>query len=109
MVPDVALQKARLACAALRGRADLWSNEGYGFAASDPGAVLGRVLAIESIEPYDPKALRRTMRGERAELMKRDFPLATARIAADTGIREGGGVRLAFTRIGGRLWTVRLR
>ncbi len=80
----------------MRGRADLWSNEGYGFAASDPGAVLGRVLAIESIEPYDPKALRRTMRGERAELMKRDF--ATARIAADTGIPRGGGVRAWLSR-----------
>ena len=93
----------------LRGRADLWSNEGYGFAASDPGAVLGRVFGDRKHRTYDPKALRRTMRGERAELMKRDF-LATARIAADTGIREGRRrARLAFTRIGGRLWTVRLR
>lgn len=109
VIPDVALRKVRLACAALRDAADLWSNDGYGFAAAEPQGVLGRVLAIERIEPYDPKALRRTMRGRRAELLKRDFPLPTARIAAETGIREGGSERLAFTRIGDRLWTIRLK
>ncbi len=33
VVPDVALQKARLARLHLRGKADIWSENGYGFAA----------------------------------------------------------------------------
>lgn len=109
VIPDVALQKARLACAALRGRADIHSNDGYGFAAEEPQNVLGRVLAVERIEPYDPKALRRELKGRRAELLKRDFPLTTAQIAAQTGIREGGSLRLAFTKIGREFWTIRLK
>lgn len=32
VVPDVALQKARLARLHLRGKADIWSENGYGFA-----------------------------------------------------------------------------
>lgn len=110
VVPDVALQKARVACAALRGVADLWSNDGYGFAREEPvGPVLGRVWPIERIEPYDPKALRRELKGERVELLKRDFPLATAEVAARCGIREGGERRMAFTKIGRDFWTIRLK
>ncbi len=109
VVPDVALQKARLACMALRGQAEIWSNDGYGFAAEEPRGAIGRVLAVERIEPYDPKALRRELKGQGAELLKRDFPLTTARIAAQTGIREGGALRLAFTKIGREFWTIRLK
>lgn len=110
VVPDVALQKARVACAAMRGVADMWSNDGYGFAREEPaGQVLGRVWPIERIEPYDPKALRRELKGERVELLKRDFPLATAEIAARCGIREGGERRMAFTKIGRDFWTIRLK
>ena len=59
VVPDVALRKARLTCACLGGRVDLWSNDGYGFAAEHPGELLGSVFAVERIEPYDPSRLRR--------------------------------------------------
>lgn len=109
VIPDVALQKARVACAALRGGVDVWSNDGYGFAEEEPHGTIGRVLAVERIEAYDPKALRREMRGARAELLKRDFPFSTAQIAAQIGIREGGTQRLAFTKIGNDFWTIRLK
>ncbi|MEG2023012.1 MAG: methyltransferase domain-containing protein [Alistipes sp.] len=109
ITPDVALQKARVACMALRDVAHLWSNEGYGFAEEEPHDVMGKVGVIERIEPYDPKALRRELRGERVELLKRDFPLTAAQIAAQIGVREGGAMRLAFTKIGGNFWTIRIK
>ena len=55
VVPDVALQKARLARLHLRGKADIWSENGYGFAAERPEGIIGKVFAIERIEPYDPR------------------------------------------------------
>ena len=66
-------------------------------------------MAVDRIEPYDPKALRRELKGQGAELLKHDFPFTTAQIAARTGIREGGALRLAFTKIGSEFWTIRLK
>lgn len=109
VIPDVALRKARLACAHLRGKAQIWSNEGYGFAAEKPCGVIGRVFAVESIEPYDPGRLKRALRGRGIEILKHDFPLAAAEIARRLGVREGGDERLAFTRIGGGFWVIRLK
>ena len=76
MIPDVSLQKARLARIHLAGKADIWSDNGYGFAVEEPEGVLGRTFAVESIEPYDPKRLKRELKGREAEVLKRDFPLA---------------------------------
>lgn len=109
VVPDVALRKARLACHHLRGKADIWSNDGYGFAAAPPEGILGKVFAIDRIEPYDPKRLRRALGGGKAEILKRDFPATAAEIAQRLGIREGGTQRLAFTTIRGRFWVIRLK
>lgn len=109
VVPDAALRKARLACRALRGVADIWSNEGYGFARNEPRDVMGRVLEIAGIEPYAPKTLRRELKGRGVELMRRDFPLRGAELEARLGTRAGDEVRLAFTKIGERLWTIRLK
>ena len=107
--PDVALQKCRLARRALAGVADLWGENGYGFAVEEPRGVLGRVFAIERIEPFDPRGLRRELRGRGAELLKHDFPLSGEELARRLGVRRGGGPRLAFTRIEGRFWTIRLK
>ena len=107
--PDVALQKCRLARRALAGVADLWSENGYGFAVEEPRGVLGRVFAIERIEPFDPRGLRRELRGRGAELLKHDFPLSGEELSRRLGVRRGGGPRLAFTRIEGRFWTIRLK
>lgn len=109
VVPDVALQKARLARLHLRGKADIWSENGYGFAAEEPQDVIGKVFAVESIEPYDPRRLKRSLKGLGAELMKRDFPLAAEELARRLGVRAGADVRLAFTKIGNGFWAVRLK
>lgn len=108
VVPDVALQKARLARLHLGGKADIWSDNGYGFAAERPQGAIGRVFAIERIEPFDPRRLKRTLKGCGAELMKRDFPLAAEELARRLGVHAGSDVRLAFTKIGTGFWVVRL-
>ena len=108
VVPDVALQKARLARLHLRGKADIWSENGYGFAAERPEGIIGKVFAIERIEPYDPRRLKRAFKGRGAELMKRDFPFAAEELARRLGVHAGNDVRLAFTKIGSGFWVVRL-
>ena len=52
MIPDVSLQKARLARIHLAGKADIWSDNGYGFAVEEPEGVLGRTFAVEAVA-YD--------------------------------------------------------
>lgn len=107
VVPDVTLQVTRLVRRHLAGKAYAASDRGFGFAVERPEGVLGRIFAVEGIEPFDPKALRRE-REPRRGYLRRDFPLSSERIAALTGIRPEGPVHLAFTQADGRLWTVRL-
>ena len=107
--PDVALQKCRLARRHLAGKADIWSENGYGFAVERPSDVIGRIYEIDRIEPFDPKALKREMKGRRVQVFKRDFPLATERLLAMTGIKEGGSEKVAFTTIGGEYLVIRLK
>lgn len=109
IVPDVALQKARLARLHLAGRADMWSENGFAFAAEEPHGVIGRVLSIERIEPYDPRRLKRELKGRGAEVLKRDFPLPTEELMRRLGLHAGGDLRLAFTKSGGDFWTIRLK
>ncbi|WP_304953602.1 methyltransferase domain-containing protein [uncultured Alistipes sp.] len=108
-VPDVALQKARLARLQLAGQADIWSDNGFGFSAERPADAIGKVFAVESVEPYDPRRLRRELKGCGATISKRDFPLAVEEIMRRTGLRPGDDVRLAFTKIDGAFWTIRLK
>ena len=108
VIPDVALQKARLARLHLQGTADIWSDNGYGFAAEEPRGLLARALPVRSIEPCDPKQLKRTLRGAGAELLKRDFPLPAEEIARRLGLHAGSDLRLAFTQIGTRRWVILL-
>ena len=108
-IPDVALQKARLTPTYLQGHADIWSPNGYGFAAEKSEDTLGRWLEIERIEPYNPKQLKRELSGSRLTILKQDFPLTAAEIAARLGIREGGERRIAFTKLGQDYWTIRLK
>ena len=109
VIPDVSLQKARLARLHLAGKADIWSDNGYGFAAEEPEGVLGRIFAVESIEPYDPKRLKRELKGRGAEVFKRDFPLAAEELMRRLGLHAGSGLRLAFTKIGNDFWVIRLK
>lgn len=109
VIPDVSLQKARLARLHLAGKADIWSDNGYGFAAEEPEGVLGRIFAVESIEPYDPKRLKRELKGRGAEVFKRDFPLVAEELMRRLGLHAGSGLRLAFTKIGNDFWVIRLK
>lgn len=100
-VPDAALQKARLVARTLAGRADVWSENGFAFAAEAVEGVPVRWFEIAAAEPYNPRRLRRELHGARVEILRRDFPLSTAEICRACGVREGGGVRAAFTCAGG--------
>ena len=109
VIPDVALRKARLTRLHLAGKADCWSDNGFGFAAAEPHGVIGRVLPIESIEPYDPKRLKRTLKGRGIEILKRDFPLPPDELMRRLGAHPGADVRMAFTKIGNDFWAIRLK
>ena len=109
VVPDVALQKARLARLHLAGKADCWSDLGFGFAEEEPHGIIGRVLPVERIEPYDPKRLKRELKGRGLELLKRDFPLPAEELMRRLGTRPGADLRMAFTKIGNDFWAIRLK
>ena len=109
VVPDVALQKARLARLHLHDRVWIRSENGFGFAEERPDGVLGRLLEIERIEPYVPRRLKRELRGLGAEVLKRDFPLRTEELMHRLGLRAGSDLRLAFTKIGNDYWVIRLK
>ncbi len=109
VIPDVALQKARLVRHHLHGRADCYGENGYGFAAEPPQGVLGRVEAIDRIEPFDPKALKRSLRGRGVELLKHDFPQSLEELRRRLGLREGREERIALTKIGEACWAIRLK
>ena len=102
-------KKARLVRLHLAGKAAVWSENGYGFAAEEPQGVLGRVHAVERIEPYDPKRLKRELKGRGAEVLKRDFPLAAEELMRRLGLHPGAELRLAFTKIGNDFWVIRLK
>ena len=110
LVPDVALQKARVAIAALRPHAAIWSNNGYAFARELPSEVLpARIYEIESIEPYRPKELKRRWKGEGVEFMKRDCALAIDGVRRATGTRPGGERLVALTTVDGDTWIINLK
>ncbi|HIY69056.1 MAG TPA: class I SAM-dependent methyltransferase [Candidatus Alistipes intestinigallinarum] len=109
VVPDVALQKARLVRLHLAGKADCWSDLGFGFAEEEPQGVIGRVLPVAGIEPYDPKRLKHELKGRGLELLKRDFPLPAEALMRRLGTRPGADLRMAFTKIGNDFWAIRLK
>lgn len=109
IIPDVALQKSRLVREHLAGKADCWSENSYGFAAVRPEGVLGRIEAIEAIERFNPKLLKRALKGHRVELLKRDFPIGIEELRQRLAVKPGGEMRLAFTKIGEEYWTIRLK
>lgn len=109
IVPDVALQKARLVQHALRGKADVWSNNSFGFARQEVTGVLGRVEEIEKIEKFDPKALKRELRGVGVDILVREFPMSVDQVRQRTGMRSGAERRIALTRIKGQAYTIFLK
>ena len=110
LVPDVALQKARVAIAALKPHASIWSNNGYAFARELPAEALpARIYEIESIEPYRPKELKRRWKGEGVEFMKRDCALSIDAVRRATATRPGGERLFALTTIAGDTWVIGIK
>lgn len=112
LVPDVALQKSRLARRYFsRLGAYIESDNGYAFATERPDNSMGKILDIQSIESFDPKTLKRRLKADdirNVDILRRDFPLSAAEIARQLGVREGGTTAIAFTRAAGRLWQIYL-
>ena len=110
LVPDVAVQKARVAVRALQGIATLWSNNGYGFAKEVPeGVVPAKIYAIERIERYRPKELKREFKGRGIEILKRDTTLAVEALRKSIGARSGAEAMIAVTTIQSENWVVYIK
>jgi hypothetical protein len=110
LVPDVALQKARVAIAALKPHAAIWSNNGYAFARELPDVALpARAFEIKSIEHYRPKELKRRWKGEGVEFMKRDCALSIDAVRRATGTRPGGERLVALTTVANDTWVIDLK
>ena len=109
IVPDVALQKARLVVHALRDVADVWSNNSFGFARSLPHDILGRTLEIDHIVPFDIKALKRELKGKGVDIIMRDFPIGVEDLRKRCSMRGGDEKSIALTRIADKSYTIYLK
>lgn len=110
IVPDVALQKARRAIAALKPYASIWSNNGYAFARELPTEQLpARIFEIEEIMRYSPKELKRRWKGLGVEFMKRDTQLSVESVRRATATRAGSDRLVAITTICGENYIIELK
>ncbi len=109
LIPDVALQKARLVRHHLAPYGFVASENGYVFLEEPHEGVLGRVFEIEHMEHYAPKQLKRTLKGQKGVIRKQDFPYSESEIRHQIGLREGADLLLAFTRIEGTCWSIFLK
>lgn len=106
LIPDVTLYKVRLVQLYARQLGVYAPSEtGYCFAETAPESFFGRVFRIESIAPYQPKALKKRLKQQgvtRLNILKKDFPMDADGIAKALGIKQGGTNYAVFTRIKGR-------
>lgn len=110
LLPDVALQKARLTAWHLEGVADLWSNHGFGFAEERPTKpILGRIYEIVEAFPYEPRRLKPLFKGHKCEILKRDCPLAIQEVEHRLGLKSGADEKIALTKIGNDYWVFRIK
>ena len=110
IVPDVAVQKARVAIAAFAGCATMWSNNGFAFATQMPAEdIPGRVYLIAHMERYRPKELKREWKGVGVEIIKRDTSLAVEQVRKAMGAKAGSDHLMAITAIGGENWVIHLK
>lgn len=105
-LPDVSLQHARMVAAAFAGKCDVWSNNGIALSEERPEGVLGRVFEAETIFEVD-SAFKRVMKGRKAEIYRRNFPLSNSEICKRFRCSEGGAEKWCFTRIGARLLAIK--
>ena len=98
-LPDVALQHSRLVAAAFEGKCDVWSNNGVALSVEKAEGVLGRTFEVEAIYNID-SAFKRVIKGVKAEIYRRDFPMSNSDICKKYKCSEGGKEKWCFTRIG---------
>lgn len=110
IIPDVAMQKGRVAVAEFSPYAQIWSNNGYAFASELPeGKIPAKVYEIERIERYNPKQLRKEFRGVGVEILKRDTQLSVDGVRKATSMRAGSEHMMAITAIGSDNWVVHIK
>ena len=110
IIPDVALQKGRVAVAEFSPYAQIWSNNGYAFASALPEVnIPGKVYEIERIERYNPKQLKKEFKDHGVEILKRDTQLSIEAVRKATGMRAGSEHMIAITTIGSDIWTVYIK
>ncbi|MBQ2373765.1 MAG: RsmD family RNA methyltransferase [Alistipes sp.] len=109
IIPDVALQKARLVVHALRGKADVWSNLSFGFARELPHDIVARVAEIDHIAPFDVKALKRDLKGKKVDIILRDFQMSVDELRKRCSMLPGDEKKIALTRIAGKSYTIYLK
>ena len=107
-LPDVALQHARMVAVAFEGKCDVWSNNGVALSVERPEGVLGRTFEVEAIYEID-SAFKKLMKGRKAEIYRRDFPMANAEICKRYRCSEGGSEKWCFTHIGERLLAIKFK
>uniref|UniRef100_UPI00405637F3 methyltransferase domain-containing protein n=1 Tax=Alistipes sp. TaxID=1872444 RepID=UPI00405637F3 len=105
-LPDVSLQHARMVAAAFNGKCDVWSNNGIALSKQKPEGVLGRTFEIEAIYNID-NSFKRVIKGAKAEIYRRDFPLSNAEICKRYRCSEGGAEKWCFTTIGTNLLAIK--
>ena len=64
-----------------------------------PEGVLGRCFEVEAIYNID-NAFKRVVKGVKAEIYRRDFPMSNSEICKRYRCSEGGTEKWCFTRIG---------
>ena len=102
----MALQHTRMVAVAFEGMCDVWSNNGVALSVEKPTNVLGRTFEVEAIYEID-SAFKRLMKGRKAEIYRRDFPMANAEICKRYRCSEGGSEKWCFTRIGDNFITIK--
>lgn len=110
IIPDVAMQKGRVAVAEFGRYAQIWSNNGYAFAGVLPECrVPAKIYEIERIERYNPKQLKREFKGVGVEILKRDTQLSVDAVRKATGMRAGSERMIAITSIESDVWVVHIK
>lgn len=110
IIPDVALQKARLVRHALQGKADVWSDNSFGFARELPHEVLGRVLPIATIEPFNLKHLKSEYKGRGVDIiLGGGFRMGVDEVRRRCSMRSGAECRIALCLVDGREYTVKIQ
>ena len=109
-LPDVALQKARVAIAALRPYASIWSNNGFAFSREAlPVALPVRSYEILSVERYRPKELKRKYKGVGIDIIKRDTQLSVDAVRKALGAKSGSEATVALTTIEGETYLIEIK